>query len=418
MAHINDSPAPHVVTDQSTSEPDILVEQVAAWLMAEALRDTTVATLFEGCCNRLYAAGVALLRAHISYRTLHPLYGGIGMTWWRDRALEVDSFLRTDEMPDRWVKSPYFYMIERRVPTLRRRLSGDQAQIDFPILEELQSQGATDYLADIVAFDDAGEDGIIGSWVTDRDGGFTDREIDALQRIRQYLAVAIKLQTREDIARNVMTTYLGPVAGLRVLEGQIQRGDGEVIRAAIWYSDLRGSTEMAERLSQDDYINVLNQFFDSAGGAVVNAGGEILGFLGDAVLAIFPIAEDETSPQAACRRAVEASKDAHARLDAINIEADRRPALQFGLGLHFGNVVFGNIGVPERLSFSVIGSVVNEVARIEAMTKELDQPVLASGQFVEAAGAQWHSLGEHVLRGVSERFEIFAPLNAADRRIA
>ena len=407
-------PRPDAATD-APQEPDILIEQVAGWLMAEALGDTTVAALFEGCCNRLYGAGVSLLRAHISYRTLHPLYVGIGMTWWRDRALSVDNFPRSDEIPVGWLQSPYHYMIERRVPTLRRHLSGSQAQIDFPILEDLQRQGATDYLADIVTFDDAGEDGIIGSWVTDRDGGFTDREIDALQRIRQYLAVVIKLQTRGDIARNVMTTYLGPVAGLRVLEGQIQRGDGEVIRAAIWYSDLRGSTAMAEQLSQDDYIEVLNQFFDSTGGAVVNAGGEILGFLGDAVLAIFPIAPGETSPQAACQRAVEASKDARVRLAAVNQALPNRPTLHFGLGLHFGDVVFGNIGVPERLTFSVIGSVVNEVSRIEALTKVLDEPVLASGQFVDAVAAEWQSLGEHELRGVTERFEILAPANAEDR---
>ena len=215
------------------------------------------------------------------------------------------------------------------------------------------------------------------------------------------------MQTRDDIARNVMTTYLGPVAGLRVLAGQIQRGDGETIRAAIWYCDLRGSTEMAERMSHDAYIDILNQIFDCTGGAVVSAGGEILAFLGDAVLAIFLIEADDTSPEAACVRALEAARDAGRRLATVNQSRGERPPLVYGLGLHLGDVMFGNIGVSERLSFSVSGAVVNEVARIEALTKELNQVVLASGPFAAAATANWQSLSEHDLRGVSERFEIF-----------
>ena len=277
--------------------------------MATALGETTIEALFVGCCNRLFAAGVPLLRARIPYRTLHPLYNGTGMTWWRDRDLEVDHFPRSNEPPpDRWLQSPYFHMIDRQVPVLRRRLSGELAQVDFPILEELRQQGATDYLGDLVAFDNAREDGIIGSWVTDRDGGFAETEIAALLRLRKGLAEAIKMQTRDNIAPNVMTTYLGPVAGLRVFAGQIQRGDGETIRAAIWYCDLRGATEMAERMSHDPYVEVRNQFFDCTGGAVVNARGEILAFLGDAVLAIFPTEAGDTSPEAACMCALEAAR--------------------------------------------------------------------------------------------------------------
>lgn len=144
--------------------------------------------------------------------------------------------------------------------------------------------------------------------MTDRDGGFAETEIAALLRLRKGLAEAIKMQTRDNIARNVMTTYLGPVAGLRVFAGQIQRGDGETIRAAIWYCDLRGATEMAERMSHDPYVDVRNQFFDCTGGAVVNARGEILAFLGDAVLAIFPTEAGDTSPEAACMCALEAAR--------------------------------------------------------------------------------------------------------------
>jgi adenylate cyclase len=200
-----------------------------------------------------------------------------------------------------------------------------------------------------------------------------------------------------------------PVA--RVLAGQIQRGDGETIHAVIWYSDLRGSTPMADALPRDDYIRTLNDYFECAGGAVLAHDGEILAFIGDAVLAIFPVDETPEATTRACERALAACREAQSRLAAVNLR--RREAgedqLKFGLALHLGDVLFGNIGLPERVSFSVIGSTVNEVARLEALTKELGRQVLATGAFAGHTSIVWDNLGRHQLRGVGAPLEVLSP---------
>ncbi|MHA1537774.1 MAG: adenylate/guanylate cyclase domain-containing protein [Alphaproteobacteria bacterium] len=393
-------------------KPSPLLDQVADWLMDQALGEAPIEAMFEGCCERLLAAGLPLMRGHISHRTLHPLFSGVGITWSRGRELQVQRFEHSEQPdPERWLQSPLHYMIERRMPIMRRRLTGEEALLDFPVLDEFRAAGGTDYLAFLERFDAESEDGIIGSWVTDRAGGFTDAEIEALSRLKTRLAVACKMSIRGQVARNVVTTYLGPSAGLRVLEGQIRRGDGKTLHAVIWYSDLRGSTRMSETLDADDYIHVLNDYFEATAGAVLQAGGDVLSFIGDAVLAIFPIGEAENTAAGACRKALEASAKAGARLARTNKAREGRgaEALDYGLGLHVGDVVFGNIGVPERLSFSVIGPVVNTVARLEALTKTLKRPVLVSAQFADTLPIAWDSLGHHTVSGITEPLEVYAP---------
>jgi adenylate cyclase len=286
---------------------------------------------------------------------------------------------------------------------------------DFPILEELRKAGATDYYAFLIPFGGGEDDGLIGSWVTDRKRGFFDADLRALHRIQRRLAVACRMTIRGQVAENVVETYLGRSAGERVLAGQIRRGDGETIPAVIWYSDLRGSTAMAEALSREAYTEVLNCYFECIGGAILEAGGEILDFIGDAVLAIFPIGAAAQRGEA-CGRAFAAAEDAHRRLDRTNAGRAQHamPQLEFGLGLHVGDVMFGNIGTPGRLSFSVIGPSVNQVARLEALTKEVGRPIVASRAFVESCpGGGWDSLGRHKVQGIAEPIEVFAPARAA-----
>ncbi len=393
-------------------KPSLRLDQVADWLMGQALGEASVETLFAGCCKRLLAAGLPLSRGHITHRTLHPLFAGVGITWTRERELQVERFAHKDEPPsERWLHSPLHYMIERRMVSMRRRLTGDEALLDFPVLKEFKAAGGTDYIAFLEVFNEGYEDGIIGSWGTDRATGFTDAEIDALTRLKTHLAVACKMGIRGQIARNVVTTYLGSNAGPRVLDGQIRRGDGQTMRAVIWYSDLRGSTRMSETLDPADYIRALNAYFEAAAGAVLEAGGDVLSFIGDAVLAIFPIGEGEDGAIASCKIALEASAKAGARLAKANKARTKRGAepLAFGLGLHVGEVVFGNIGVPERLSFSVIGPVVNTVARLESLTKTLNRPILVSAKFAATLPIAWDSLGHHTVSGITEPLEVYAP---------
>jgi adenylate cyclase len=214
------------------------------------------------------------------------------------------------------------------------------------------------------------------------------------------------------VAENVVETYLGRGAGERVLGGQIRRGDGETIPAVIWYSDLRGSTAMAEKLSRETYTEVLNCYFGCVGGAILDGGGEILNFIGDAVLAIFPVDGEAAHRNEACARALAAAHEAQRRLDKTNAERATRamPQLAYGLALHVGDVMFGNIGTPERLSFSVIGPSVNQVARLEALTKEIGRPIVASRAFVESCpGGGWESMGKHQVQGIAAPIEVLAP---------
>ena len=405
---------PTIEIPEASGSSSALVDQVIDWLMAQSLKTTDIETLFEGCCDRLYAAGMPLSRVHIAYRTLHPLISGIGLTWRRGEAINVQRFPHHDgPEPERWLMSPHYHMIQRRIPMMRRRLIGSEALLDFPVLEEFRDEGGSDYLAFLFTFSEGANDGLISSWLTDREAGFSDAEVQSVIRVQQRFAVACKIVTRGEIARNVMTTYLGPDAGLRVLDGQIRRGDGEHIHAAVWFSDLRGSTAMAEKLAPQDYIATLNSFFDAVGGAVLAKHGEILGFIGDAVLAIFPIRKGQATAARACQRALAAAQLSARRIEILNTDraVAGKDALAYGLGLHLGDVTFGNIGVDERLAFSVIGPTVNEVARLEALTKKVGRPVVASELFKNALanGVGWESLGDHKVAGVKRALKVFAP---------
>ena len=385
-----------------------LVTDIAEWLADRALGDVDYVTLLDDFCNRLLAIGVPLERGHISFRTLHPLFEAMSCTWWRGRGCVREDLTHREDGSERekWQASPLKHMIDTRVPMMRRRLSGPDALVDYPVLEEFRNEGLTDWAGFVAAFDEAGEDGMVGSWATRRPEGFGDAHIAALRFLQQPFAVAIKIAAQEELAANVVQTYLGPVAGKRVLNGQIRRGDGETIPAVIWYSDLRGSTAMAEALGREGYIDVLNVYFEAMGGAITATGGEILDFIGDAVLAIFPIGEDGPTP--ACERALDAARKADGSLAAANElrRENGQPPLAFGLALHVGEVMFGNIGTADRLVFSVIGSSVNEVARLQDLTKPLETHVLVSGDFADALDRPWRDLGEHRLEGVSRPLRI------------
>ena len=413
---MSDPPAAH--TDDASMHRQLdqnqaLIGRTADWLMDQALGNADFETMFAGCCERLLAAGVPLWRGHITFQVLHPLYSGMGLTWQRGGAVELLNYPHSGnaQVTEAFKASPLYHMIRTGIPYLRRRLVGSETIVDFPFLAELRDRGATDYFGFLIYFGEDHLDGIVGSWATDRSSGFSDLDIQSLLRVQKRLGVACKMLMKHQIARNVVTTYLGRNAGLRVLRGQIHRGEGERTRAVIWYCDLRGSSALADALGPEEFISCLNDYFECTGGAVMAEGGEILNFIGDAVLAIFPIEKGKRGVRNACKRALKASSDSQNRMARLNKKRGEEGAapLSFGLALHLGTVVFGNIGLPERLSFSVIGATVNEVARLEALTKELGRPVLASETFAQHTTIDWEKLGKHKLRGIGEPIEVMAP---------
>jgi len=404
-----------------------MVDGIADWLMESALNEqTSIEGLFEDTCLRLLAEGIPIIRGHMAFRTLHPLFAAISNTWYRDRETEhLEVTHARVGSTDEWHTSPYSFLASNDIDHLRRRLTGDGSLLDFPVLKELRENfGATDYLAYTIPFDPeaTGEilkSGVIGSWLTDRPSGFTNDELRALLRIQTRLAVAFKVLIKSQIANNILNTYLGPDAGQQVLSGQIQRGDYESIHSVIWYSDMRNSTPLAEVLSPEDFFAMVNAYFECTAGAVIEAGGEVLRFIGDAVLAIFPIRKGSFTEKQACQKAMRAMREAERRVRHLNSERAQndQPLVEYGLGLHIGDVMYGNIGVPERLEFSVIGPAANETARLESLTKEVGHNVVVSEHFARNIKGGWISLGKKNLKGVGGPMRLFSPKEAAPKGV-
>ncbi len=410
-------PPPAEVARVRPAVPRTLVNAVVDWLMQQALTDAEIETIVFGCCERLQAIGIPLARGYCAFSVLHPLHSALGITWERGVGSRLDDYPHVPGgLNTGFTRSPHHYMLGRGLNFLRIRLDTADRHYDFPVLTDLVGKGVTDYVAYLVSFEgnssfsQSSGGGMIGSWASDHVDGFSDSDIETLLRVEARLAVACKMAVRDQLMRNVAKTYLGRTTGKRVLAGQIKRGDGESIDAAIWYADLRGSTGMADRMPRQEFIDLLNQFFGEIGQPVIESGGEILSFIGDAMLAIFPIGKSFTG-EAACLAASEAASVAQARMAAFNHKrrAQGHAPLEFGIALHRGEVTYGNVGVPNRLAFSVFGSVVNEVARLDSLTKALGEPVLASQAFTKSLPMPWRPLGSHKLRGVGRRMRVFAP---------
>jgi adenylate cyclase len=382
-----------------------IIDDLTNWLLDSTLHEAEVSTLVTECCERLRESGVPLSRVFFSYSVLHPLFSSKSVAWKHDSSLNHESYEHGAEESDDWLESPFFHMVENNLDFLRRRLIGDDAKIDFPILKGFHKKGSTDYLAFSINLGHVENKpkGILGSWSTQAEGGFTDDHISVLKGIQRYLSAACNMAIKTQISKNVATAYLGITAGLEVLDGRIRRGDYNTIRAVIWLSDMRDSTQLTEKNSSEDYLTLLNKYFECTAGTLMEEGGQVLSFIGDAVLGIFPVGVGGYTEAEASQRAISAAKKAQALCGAS--EADPR----YGIALHFGDVMFGNIGVPNRLSFSVIGSAVNEVSRLESLTKELKQPILVTGQFAKNLNIEWQAMGDHALRGVSEPITAYAP---------
>jgi adenylate cyclase len=391
-----------------------LITQINDWLVDQALGEPDIVEMFDGLCRRLYGIGIPIARARLTWSTLHPLFRAETVLWHRGEPARLEQFVHQDLDSEAWLRSPYRFMLGSGLQMFRRRLAGPGKLLDFDVLEELAEQGYTDYLiigtelfSKTITMSARGR-GVFVVWTSDRPGGFSDDDLAAMQRIQRRLAIACKTVIQARIARNITEAYLGREAGDRVLQGSIRLGDIQQMRALVWYSDLRNSTRLAETMVSADFLELLNVYFELAARPIIVAGGEVLSFIGDAVLAIFPIADDAQLP-GITRRALAALQESLAVTDRTNAEraqAGREP-IRYGVGLNIGPMAYGNIGVPERLAFTAVGPTVIEVARIEKLTKKLGTRVLATREVAGFAPPLWHSMGEHPLEGVELRQELF-----------
>ncbi|HWA46447.1 MAG TPA: adenylate/guanylate cyclase domain-containing protein [Hypericibacter adhaerens] len=385
------------------------------WMIMSGLENRPVMGLFEGLCERLAGTPLAIERAHLSVALLHPSLRGFSHTWHRGSGA-LDSLVFTHGMDETqgWKESPFKFMLEERQTVLRRRLAGNRAQLDFPVLTEFRDEGLTDWVAFLHSFSPESDlhwsklTGMITSWATARPGGFAEDDAVLLQELIGTCAVVVKADTTQQIMRNLLNTYVGGNSVERVLAGEITRGDVQRIEAAILFADLRGFTGFSDATPIEGTLTFLNAAFDAMGGPVTREGGHILKFLGDGLMAIFPT---DTDAGEACRRALAAAEAGQEAMTALNEAraAEGLPVLGLDLALHHGEVLYGNVGTAERLDFTIVGPAVNEASRIETLCKRLERPVLLSESFATALGdhPRLRELGTHELAGLATPRRIF-----------
>jgi adenylate cyclase len=390
------------------------IAKLATWLAKAGLEGRRETALVEGFCNFAAAAGLPLKRAVVFIDTLHPIHEGRAFRWEREKPeASLSEYGRsTDgEAAERWRTSPWFQLLADGDSVLRRRIAAD-GDVEFPMFTELREALIVDFVAMVNRF---AADGVIGemdcfysAWMTDRAEGFTDDEIVAMKRLTPFLGLAIKSASLARIAETLVETYLGRDAGRRVLQGRIARGVADRIKAVLWFSDLRNYTRISDTAPAEEIIPLLNDYADAIVSAIHQNDGDVLKLIGDGVLAIFPAAE-RAHACAAALDAASAAREAVMGLNARRFEQGL-PATEMYLGLHIGEVFYGNIGSKDRLDFTVVGPAVNEVSRIAAMCRSVDQPILMSAAFTASVAEErrtFASVGRFALRGVGKPQELF-----------
>ncbi|HEX8433894.1 adenylate/guanylate cyclase domain-containing protein [Archangium sp.] len=373
---------------------------IAQWLLEQRSARGDAAELVAGFAERLLADGTPLWRLRMSVLAMHPELFGRAVHWQRGVGVSMISASHSIIASPSYQGSPV-EAIHRGSGPIRCRIDGPIEALPYQQLAELRAQGGTDYFIAPLVFGD-GRISFI-SCATDVASGFSDEQVRLFELLLPFLTVRLELESAAFSLRSLLQVYLGRNAAERVLSGQFKRGEGQVLRAAIWYCDLRGFTSLVDHTALDAVIPILDQYFECMARPVAEEGGEILKFVGDALLAVFVVGEDESD---ACTRAVRAAR---AALDGLaRLEVARVHGLRAGVAVHLGEVMYGNIGASDRLDFTVIGAAVNEAARMESLCKELGVPLLISAEVAaRAQGGALRSLGRHALRGVSVPRELF-----------
>jgi adenylate cyclase len=386
------------------------------WLVGQGLTGLPENDLLRGFCERCRADGIDLSRGLVFIDTLHPIFEGRGFRWNDTETNESDSFeygpTGEGDAAQNWRRSTFFHMLEQGHDEMRIDFA-ECASLDFSMIDELAAKGHKHFVAFVHRFGEAGTIGqmdcVYSYWVTRQDSGFGEQGLSALRDLVPLLGLAIKSAAQVDIARTLGRVYLGRDASEQVLRGRISRGVTERINAVLWFSDLRGSTAISESIAPDEIIPFLNDYAQAAIDAVHEAGGDVLKLIGDGVLAMFTDADMGNAERAALR----AEHRFRRNMKVINARrADEgRPTTTAYVGLHVGEVFYGNIGSEDRLDFTVVGPAVNEVSRIASMCRSVDRELLASADFragLDAPGRRYLvSTGRFALRGIGRAQDLY-----------
>jgi adenylate cyclase len=387
--------------------PLVEIAPLLAWLQGPGRRLIETEAFVEALGEQLVEIGLPVDRITTGVPMLHPQIASSSVVWEPERLAHERQWQMTSLTRSMYERSP-LYIVYRGDGPVRARVTPEPQPGEYGIIPDLREEGFTDYIALPAPF----SDGTIKAmtFATRQEGGFADSEIAVLQQLMPQFAYLLEIQTLRRTARVLLDTYVGRTSGQRVLQGQIKRGQGEDIRAIIWFSDLRGFTELSDALANEALIALLNDYFGALARAVEEQQGEVLKFIGDAMLAIFPIATASSGRRAA-QRALASARIAQARIAEINLA--RRSAgqavIQWGLALHAGEVHYGNIGGETRLDFTVIGPAVNLAARLQSLSARLGESCLISDDFAALLRdrSELRDLGAHELKGIIEMRQVF-----------
>ena len=385
-----------------------VLESVYDWLIDGARSAQTAVPFLKELCERLVLGGIPLWRVGAFVRTPHPDVFGRSFIW--KEGADVTVTTADFDLPDspRFTQSPLAILFSTR-KEVRFRLDSPESK-GFPFFDDMRAEHVTDYLALPLLFTDNSIQAI--SWVTKQPGGFTDGQLAWLRKVNAPFARLAEIFALRRTASTLLDTYVGNSAGERILAGQIRRGHTEAMQAAIWLSDLRGFTALSDRLPAENVVEILNQYFDCQVASIRAHGGEVLKYMGDGLLAVFPIDEYVGDARQVCSRVLEAAQESRASVADLHYPiGENVERFRFGLALHLGRILYGNIGGGNRLDFTCIGPAVNLAARLEKIASRLHRTIVASEGFAGICPGGWGDLGEFPIAGFSKAQRVFGLLD-------
>ena len=382
------------------------LKKIADWLIDGARSAVSPPLMVTQICERLVAAGLPLWRFGLFVRTLHPDILGVNFIW-KPGAEVTFGTADFDLLDSREYRNSPLAIVFGDGREVRHRTDDPESK-RFPFLDDMRAEGVTDYIA-LPLF---ATDGSVHatSWTTKQPGGFSDEQLDGLRSLMPPLARLVEVTSQRRRASVLLDTYVGNRAGERILGGQIRRGHTETMHAAIWLSDLRGFTALSDRLPAETVVDILNHYFDCQVPAIRSHGGEVLKFMGDGLLAVFPIAEADGDSRTVCARVLEAARESRASVEALRCPVgETGERFRFAVALHVGKILYGNIGGGNRLDFTCIGPAVNLAARLEKIAARLHRTIVASEGFAAICAGDWADLGEFPIAGFSKAERVYGP---------
>ena len=384
------------------------IKTVVDWLAHGAVSGARSEDVLDEMCRAMLECGLPLWRVAVYVRTPHPDIMGRSFVWQSETGVKVTAAPFELLQTATYLDSPVVAIYASRQP-IRRHIADPDCPNDFPVVRDLRAEGATDYAAFPLLFFDGTVH--VATFTTRQPGGFTAKQFADIEAVIAPLARVAEIRALLRTAANLIDTYVGHQTGEKILSGKMRRGYVEAIRAAIWLSDMRSFTALSERLPPQQLIDLLNRYFGAQVPAILEHGGEVLKFMGDGLLAIFPIAGDADAA-AVCRRALACAREVEARIAELPPAAENE-ATRFRLALHAGEVMYGNIGGGNRLDFTCIGPAVNLAARLEKVAGKLGETIVASADFASHLPDQFARRGEFPVAGFAAPQIVYGLVSAA-----